>query len=199
MDYESIHEYWFGPEILSSPEYFKERGNLWFGKNEDVDQYIREHFAPMLKSYEEISQIELPSDPKQFISTIILLDQMTRNAFRGQEKMYHFDPIVLDFSKRGISKHLDQDLHCLERAFCYLPLEHSEKLEDQTQCVELYATLHEQCPSEYKEYMASMLEYAHKHKVIVERFGRFPHRNEILVRESTKEEILFLQEKGSSF
>lgn len=160
-----------------------------FQKDLDFDALIRQRFG---ETYEAAARGDLDhweADPRSCLALVILLDQFSRNMFRDDARMYESDAKVLDIAKRAIAdggyKSLPQD----QQRFLFLPYEHSEDLEDQRTCMTLMDTLDDK----------RNLEYAHNHLVIVERFGRFPHRNEILGRQSTPEEIEFLKQPNSSF
>ncbi|MBF8302770.1 MAG: hypothetical protein HW396_1051, partial [Candidatus Dadabacteria bacterium] len=139
--------------------------------------------------------------PRGTLALIILLDQFSRNIYRGTAKAFSQDSLALYVCLRGIEKGFDKRLHPVERLFLYMPLEHSEDLEMQKKSVEYFSMLEKLFPAPPS--LASMVsefkKYAGMHYVIIERFGRFPHRNEILGRKSTPEEIEFLKQPGSSF
>jgi uncharacterized protein (DUF924 family) len=130
-----------------------------------------------------------------------LLDQFSRNIYRGTAKAFSQDSLALDVCLRGIEKGFDKRLHPVERLFFYMPLEHSEDLEMQKKSVEYFSVLEKTFTStpSLVSIISEFKNYAEKHYVIIERFGRFPHRNEVLGRESTPQEIEFLKQPGSSF
>jgi len=130
------------------------------------------------------------NEAESCLAYIIILDQFSRNMFRDTPQMYAADSLALDASKYAIKKGFDKQVK-KGRSFFYLPLMHSENLENQEECIKQFEIL-----SEGKE---SGTEYAIKHRDIIRQFGRFPHRNKILSRESTKEEIEFLTKPGSPF
>ncbi len=195
-----ILNYWFGKlregEAPSS-DYYKK----WFAKRIEIDQYIKTTFEDdlelavggILKSWE--------NTPRGAVALIILLDQFSRNIYRGTSKAFAQDSLALEICLRGIDKGFDAMLHPVERLFFYMPLEHSEDLEIQKKSVEYFSMMEKFFPSPLS--LASMMsefrKYAEMHYVIIERFRRFPHRNEILGHESTPEEIEFLKQPGSSF
>jgi uncharacterized protein (DUF924 family) len=113
--------------------------------------------------------------------------------FRGQPEAFATDPQALAYAKYAIARGFDKELLPIQRGFVYMPFEHSENLADQHECVELFSTL-----EDYPE-CTSGVDYALRHLKVIERFGRFPHRNEILGRELTSEEAEFLKQRGSSF
>lgn len=181
-----IHEFWFGaPE---SPEHGRKR-EAWFKADDAFDAEIRAQF---LDDFEAAVRGDLDTMADQAngaLALIILLDQFPRNMFRGSARAFAADPKALSIAEATVARGLDQALTDIERTFVYLPYEHSERLEDQDRSIALYEALGD----------AESLDYAVQHRVIIERFGRFPHRNAVLGRESTPEEEAFLQQPGSSF
>lgn len=188
-----ILHYWFGaPETEDSR--YEMRRKLWFGKSEATDQEIRDRF---LSAYHQAAAGELDSwqnTPETCLALIILLDQFPRNLFRGTSQAFATDSKALMVAKGAIARQLDQQLLPLHRLFVYLPLEHSENLADQHQCVALMKQAADLSPE-----LADAHDYAIRHLRVIEQFGRFPHRNAILGRESTPEELEFLKQPGSSF
>lgn len=185
-----ILEFWFGKP--DDEDYGKSRKE-WFTKNPKFDQEVRSRF---FSDYQKAAVGELDDWQETALGCLalmILLDQFPRNMFRGQPQAFATDSQALAYAKRAVEKGLDQELLPIQRQFIYLPFEHSENIVDQRQCVELFSTL-----KDYPE-CALGVDYAYRHIKVIERFGRFPHRNEILGRETTPEEAEFLQQPGSSF
>lgn len=194
LDSVKILDYWFGEE-QDDLAVIKRQNALWFGKDEQVDRQIRQQFEFMIDAV--VRDRRLPV--RQSLAQIILLDQFTRNIYRGQARAFAFDPIALQMVLEGLAVGDDRQLRPVERIFYYLPLEHSEKLENQHRSVELFQALTDEVPDEWLEVFDGFLDYAIRHQMIIERFGRFPHRNAILGRASTTEEREFLAQPGSSF
>jgi uncharacterized protein (DUF924 family) len=197
---EQILEFWFGKlseDEAPSDDYY----TMWFAKRSDIDQYIKINFEHDLKRAIEGKLKSWEDTPRGTLALIILLDQFSRNIYRGTARAFAQDPLALEVCLRGIEKGFDKKLHPVERLFFYMPLEHSEDLGIQKRSVERFSMLEKLSPSSPS--LASMIsefrKYAEKHYIIIERFGRFPHRNEILGRRSTPEEIEFLKQPGSSF
>jgi len=194
-----ILDYWFGDQPDDS-QLVKKRGGIWFGKNEKVDREIRERFGSRLLELgagAEIDNFGLTS--RQRLARIILLDQFPRNIYRGAARSFAFDAAALKLCLEGLELAQDQQLRPIERTFFYLPLEHSEELEHQERSVALFRKLLEDVPDDWQKSFAGFLDYAIRHQEIIERFGRFPHRNKILGRTSTAEELAFLALPNSSF
>lgn len=133
------------------------------------------------------------------LAVVIVLDQLARNMFRGTPRAFRSDPLALAVSRQAIAGSLDEELSLIERAFLYMPMEHSEDLVAQTHGVTLFAELLARAPVDDRAVFAEFHHYAVVHRRIIERFGRFPHRNAILGRASTPEELRFLAEPDSAF
>jgi uncharacterized protein (DUF924 family) len=123
------------------------------------------------------------------LAAILVLDQFPRNMFRDDPRAFATDQAALTLSKRAIGEGLDLRLPPEQRAFIYMPFQHSEALDDQARSIEIFTSLG----------APLNLDFARRHEAIIARFGRFPHRNAVLGRESTEDEIAFLKEPGSSF
>ncbi len=175
---EEILNFWFGDE-----DGFRE---TWFRGGEAFDQEIQSRFGG---DYERAAAGELDgwkSSPRGCLALILLLDQFPRNMFRGDTRAFATDPQAREAAKHAIESGFDRSLRPIERIFVYLPFEHSEDLEDQRRSVELFRALGRDLDSD------ELLDYAIRHKRVIARFGRFPHRNEVLGRSSTPEEEAFL-------
>ena len=133
------------------------------------------------------------------MALIILLDQFTRNIFRGSPRAFEGDERARSVLNAALARGFDHSLSYKERCFIYMPLEHSESLADQQRCVELFEALLAQAPAAYHANIGSSLNFAIKHRDIIREFGRFPHRNEILGRMATPEEMRYLADGGARF
>lgn len=185
-----VLDFWFGPE--DEPGYGEWR-EAWFRKDEAFDDEVRERFGEL---YEEAASGALDGwrdDARSCLALVILLDQFPRNMFRGDPRTHATDDKALEASKYAVDRALDRELPGFQRQFLYMPFMHSEDLEDQRRSVELFEILAGVPDS------TDVTSYAARHMEIVERFGRFPHRNELLGRASTPEEAEFLGQPGSSF
>jgi uncharacterized protein (DUF924 family) len=200
MSIETFHphavlDYWFGAK--SSPEYGRPR-QLWFVKKQATDDTIRERFGHLVEAAQRgeldrwhAGSPELPHHPRHTLALIVLLDQFTRNIFRDTPRAFAGDTRALALARELVRGGEDLQLQPCERQFAYLPFEHAEDLATQEQALPLFARLEADGWECY--------EWARKHHEVVKRFGRFPHRNAILGRESTPEELAFLQQPGSRF
>lgn len=177
-------------DILSF--WFKEISEeSWWKKDEDFDQMVRDRFMTIYQAAKG-NQLKAWQDTAEgSLALVLILDQFSRNMFRGKPESFQTDPQALQVSKTAISKGFDVDLKNdkFHAEFLYMPYMHSENLSDQVESVRLF----KQSGNEH------MLSFAIAHHDIIERFGRYPHRNEILGRISTPKEKAFLKEPGSSF
>ncbi|MGG6237053.1 DUF924 family protein [Nodosilinea sp. AN01ver1] len=191
---EEILRFWFGDSADPEGEYGQQR-KVWFKKDSAFDDAIRQRF---LGDVERAIAGELDtwrSQPRSCLALVLLLDQFPRNLFRGKAKSFAGDRAALATAYYALDRGYDQQVLPVERMFFYLPLEHSENLADQERSVEVVRSLHAADP----EKLESTLDYALRHRDVIQRFGRFPHRNEVLGRETTPEEAKFLQQPGSRF
>lgn len=154
----------------------------WFTKSDAFDEEVRRRFESLHESLVQ-GRIAVPRSARGYLAAIVVLDQFSRNLFRGSPQAFAADPKALNFAKEAIQLGFDKEVTARERAFFYMPLMHSEALEDQDACVALFTELGN----------AESLKYAIEHRDIIARFGRFPHRNAILQREPTKEESEFMK------
>lgn len=185
-----ILDFWFTQP--DDPNFGKSR-QAWFQKDQEFDQQIRHRF---FDDYQLAKNGELNTwqeHDSSYLALILLLDQFPRNLFRGDPQAFATDDQALAVAKYAVAQGYDQTLVPVQRWFIYLPFEHSENLADQQESVKLFQKLKGEPDSDL------VIDYAIRHLNIIARFGRFPHRNQILNRPSTPEEIEFLQQPGSSF
>lgn len=185
-----ILDFWFGSP--DEPEYGKPR-KVWFVKEPEFDEELRRRF---LTDYEKAAGGNLDEwkdSPSECLALILLLDQFPRNIFRETPQAFATEWEALSTAHQAIAQGYDRKLLNVQRWFIYLPFEHSENIEHQRQSVKLFQKL-----SGDKE-SAKAIESAIRHRSVIERFGRFPHRNIILGRPSTPEEKEFLKQPGSRF
>jgi uncharacterized protein (DUF924 family) len=185
-----ILKFWFGSPQDDS--YGQSRPE-WFRKDPDYDAQIRSQFLADVQRAAAGDYSSWRSTAPGSLALILLLDQMPRNLYRGESFAFASDGLAREVARGAIAASFDQLLLPVQRWFMYLPFEHSEDWADQEQSLTLWATLSDHPPS------ADPIVYAQRHADVIRRFGRFPHRNEILGRVSTSEEVVFLQEPGSSF
>jgi len=195
---QEILNYWFGP-LDGYDSYPKGRSSLWFMKSEKTDREIVDRFLRDLNQAAVGAYDSWKESPRGRLALVVLMDQMSRNIYRGTPRAFATDPQALKLSLEAIEAKEDQELFLIERAFLYMPLEHSEDPEVQKLSVKKFSELAEDAPDHVKSVYESFLDYAKQHRRIIDRFGRYPHRNEILGRQSTPEEIEFLEQPDSSF
>lgn len=189
---EEILSFWFG-EARDEQAYYEERRDLWFAAAPQVDQNIRDLFMADYQLAAGRHLMGWQDAPRTGLALVVLLDQFPRNMFRGDPRAFATDPLAREVAARLMQQDSDRLLLPVERMFVYLPFMHSENLSHQQQSVALFQQL-----AQERDYLGST-SYALRHKEIIERFGRFPHRNAIVGRASTPEELAFLQQPGSSF
>lgn len=195
---QKVLDYWFGFK-RGDAEVSADKGALWFRKSSETDREIEREFGELVSQADNGAFNGQVHTPKNRLAVIILLDQFTRNIYRGKPNCFSSDPLALQLALDGLEDKQDQQLRPIERVFFYLPLEHSEDLALQDRSVELFSELAAKTPDECKKIFSGYLDYAVRHREIIARFGRFPHRNDILGRASTEEEAEFLTRPGSSF
>jgi uncharacterized protein (DUF924 family) len=198
MDAEEILSFWFGPTAddgLSQPTQIER----WFAKSDALDAEIERRFFPR---WQEIMAGERESwriQPRSLLAYVIVLDQFSRNMFRGQPAAFSGDRRALSAVKQAVERQADQLLPGHLRIFLYMPYMHSEQLADQDECVALFTRFRDESSGALREMLTNNVGYAERHRAVIERWGRFPHRNEALGRVSTPEELEFLKQPGSSF
>lgn len=194
---EEVLELWFGE--CSDPRRATERNNLWFGSDPAFDDEIRRHFRPLV---ERAAAGELDNwrvSPRGSLALILLLDQFPRNMYRRTARAFATDAAALAICKRGLERDFLPLLQPAEQVFFLLPLSHSEQRPDQERCVECFTALLDCCATEWRPHLAHAAEFAHRHREVIRRFGRFPHRNRILGRISTAAEKAYLDGGGESW
>jgi len=196
----AVLEYWFGDlkEGEAPPDDVVAR---WWGKDQKTDDYIRENFGRDLEEAAKGGLAGWEETPRGTLALIIVLDQFSRNVYRDDPRAFAEDGRALEAALTGIAKGFDRRLHPVMRVFFYMPFMHSEDLSMQERSLELFRGLENEFSSvpDVSEMLSGNRDYAERHYEIVKRFGRYPHRNRILGRVSTPDEIEFLKQPGSSF
>jgi uncharacterized protein (DUF924 family) len=193
-----VLDYWFGADradALRNPA----RARLWWRKDPITDADIRARFEPLVIAALAGERDDWARTPAGLLALVILTDQFTRTIYRDTPQAFGGDPRALGWCRQALAEGMDGALHPLERLFLYLPLEHSEVLADQEACIVLMEALVAAADPAARALLAAALDYARRHGEVIRRFGRFPHRNAILGRESTAAEIAFLKTPGSAF
>ncbi len=192
-DANEILSFWFG-QLQDNAQYYDERSRLWFAGDPTTDQAIKDRFFTDYLQAAENKLAHWQETPRTALALILLYDQFPRNMFRGDPRAFATDHLAQAVTFHVLNTASDTQLQPIERTFVYMPLMHSEDLDHQRRSVELFQHL-----ARVQPYLQGVVLYAVKHLEIIERFGRFPHRNAVLGRPSTPEEIDFLSQPGSSF
>jgi len=192
MTPQQVLDFWFGAPGSATDGLPRRE---WFVKDDAFDTTIRERFGAAIDAAIAGGLREWDaSGPDGVLARLLVLDQLTRNAYRNTPQSFAGDALALAAAQRLVDSGADRELAPLRRAFVYMPFEHAEDAYMQERAVELFSMLAAEHPG-----FDEMLDYAHRHRGVIARFGRFPHRNAILGRASTPEEVAFLQQPGSRF
>lgn len=194
---EDVLSYWFGD--IAALTYPQVKSDLWWSKKSDVDALIKERFFGTWRAAKEGALSSWCETPRGRLAHVLVIDQLARNMHRDSPDMYALDDDAQDLTLQGLLEGADRALTRVEATFLYMPLMHAENVAMQRLCVRLFARMVEEARPADVARAQNHLDFARQHLVIVERFGRFPHRNEILGRASTPEEVEFLKEPGSGF
>jgi uncharacterized protein (DUF924 family) len=193
-----ILHFWFGDDparALDDPTLQR----LWWAKQPAVDAAMRERFGAQVRAAGEGALDGWAATPDGQLALILLTDQFPRNIFRDTPAAFALDPVARRWALQGIEQGVFDALHPVQQVFAWLPLEHAEDAELQARCVQGMRTLRERAPASHRAAFDSFVDFAERHEAVIRRFGRFPHRNAILGRDSTDEERAFLATPGSSF
>jgi uncharacterized protein (DUF924 family) len=182
-----VLDFWFGRE--GEPGYGEFR-EAWFTKDPEFDQRVRDRFEALHQAAAAGELDDWKEEARSCLALVILLDQLPRNMYRGDPRSYATDYKAQETAEHAVDRAFDRELPAFQRMFLYMPFMHSEDLAHQRRSVELFRALGGENDA---------TGYAVRHMEIVERFGRFPHRNEVLGRQTTPEEAEFLTQPGSSF
>ena len=195
---DEVLEFWFG-ELRDDEPVASEKTALWWKKQASTDALIKLHFEQSVRSAAAGELDQWRDSALGRLALIILLDQFPRNIYRDTPAAFAYDSIARDTCLQGLGSGDDQRLKPIQRVFFYLPLEHAEDSALQARSVALFRKLVTDVGADKAKGFKGYLDFAIKHQVIIDRFGRFPHRNAILQRDSTADELEFLKQPGSSF
>jgi uncharacterized protein (DUF924 family) len=196
--WQPLLDWWFG-NSESASEVAAQKGKLWFGKRDSQDLEARERFGDLAEQALAGGLTEWMQRPEGWLALVLLLDQFPRMIFRDTPKAFAGDLRAQKLVAQGIAADFDRQLQPIQRVFIYLVFEHSENLEVQNEGVSRYIELVAQQPEVDRALFSDYLDYAERHQRVIAQFGRFPHRNAVLGRESTAEELVFLSRPGSRF
>jgi uncharacterized protein (DUF924 family) len=196
-----VRDFWFGTGPLTT-QALKQRIKLWFPGDESpedlqkLDGIIRTRFGALVERAAKGELVSWADSPRRCLGLILLLDQFPRNIYRGTARAFATDEQALAATLSGMQSAADGALDVIERIFFYMPLQHSEVREVQDESVVAYRRLMTEAPKEFRGVFEESLESAEEHRSLIERFGRFPHRNRVLGRANTPEEELWLSASG---
>jgi len=195
---DAILAFWFKEQELSAPQ-IDRRMDIWFGEDQAFDHEIQEEFAADVDKASAGKLDHWAQESRGRLALILLLDQFRRNIHRGTAKAYETDKIALKLCVEGAMEKKDKGLTPIQRAFFYMPLQHTESRKVQAKSVAIYNKLAEAVSPTYQETFLTIAQFAELHHDIVDRFGRFPHRNKLMERENTPEEDEYLAGDSPDF
>ncbi|MBK7972770.1 MAG: DUF924 domain-containing protein [Deltaproteobacteria bacterium] len=194
----ALLRFWFGDD-LEAPSVTPDIVRRWFAGGAAMDAECARHFGDDLAAAARGELDGWVATPRGRLALVLLLDQLSRNVWRATPAAFAQDAAARRLAAEAVERGEDRVLTAPQRVFLYLPFEHGESLADQRQSVALFEALARDVPEPDRALFEHFADYARRHAVVIERFGRFPHRNAVLGRESTTEELAFLAEPGSSF
>lgn len=190
--------FWFGDKD-DDAEAGESQAALWWKSDAETDDLMAGRFGQAASAAAAGTLDHWTGSPRGRLALILLLDQMPRVIHRGTPGAFAQDEKARRVASGGLDSGAHRLLRPIEKVFFYLPFEHSEDILDQERSVELFGEMAAEVPEKWRRSFDFYLDFAVRHKAIIDRFGRFPHRNAILGRESTPEEVEFLKEPGSGF
>jgi uncharacterized protein (DUF924 family) len=198
-----VREFWFGTGRPSA-ESVQQRTAMWFGaaseaQQQRLDEEIRQRFGDLLERASRGDLDAWADGTRRRLSLVLLLDQFSRNIHRGTARAFENDPKALALVLSGMNSGADAALDPLERLFFYMPLQHAESIEVQDESVAAFRRLLSESTEELRRTFESSLDFAEQHREIIQRFGRFPHRNAVLGRTSTPAETAYLATGAATF
>ena len=195
---EDLLRFWFGPD-LESEQALAARSVLWFARNDGFDAELRAQFGALPERAAAGALDDWADAPRSALALVIALDQLPRNLFRDDPRSFAFDARALEIALAAIERGFDAALHPIEASFLYLPLEHAEGLAHQQRCVALFEALPARATGACRVRVEQFASYAARHHQVIQRFGRFPHRNALLGRAHTADERAYLDTGGETF
>lgn len=195
---DEVLEFWFGDALGSAPP-ADERVQLWFRKNDAFDRAIQERFGTLPELAGRGGLDAWRGAALAALALVLVLDQFPRNLFRRSARAFAFDPLARDVALDAIARGFDAALPPIAASFFYLPLEHAEDIGLQERAVQLFERLIARAPAELHPTLENFAAYARRHRDVIRRFGRFPHRNATLGRASTPAEVAYLDSGGDRF
>ena len=198
VDFEQVLDFWFA-DAAAGREAAERRQRVWFSGGETFDQRCRDDFSASLDAAARGRLDHWKTSPRGRLALILLLDQFSRNIYRGTADAFGQDAQALALCLEGIELGHDVQLSPIERTIFYMPLEHAEDRATQALSVQHFEALAAQAPAPLRALLQANVDYVHKHRDIIETFGRFPHRNAVLGRKNTPEEEAYLANDAPRF
>lgn len=197
--WQPLLDWWFGAAEASAGEVAARRQGLWFGYRAEQDEEARRLFGEPCAAALAGGLQDWAEQPQGWLALILLLDQLPRMIHRGTPQAFAGDARARELVRQGLVRGFAAELAPIQRVFVYLVLEHAEDLALQDEAVSLFAALRDQAPASEQQLFTNYLDFAERHRQVIQRFARFPHRNALLGRASTVAEQAFLEEPGSRF
>ena len=195
---DDVIEFWIGA-ARHDPEKSQKKSRLWFNSNPASDKKLERKFGSLLSLAEQATIDHWSASALGSLALVILLDQFSRNIYRGTARAFQNDAKALQIAIAAVDKTQDLELSLVQRAFLYLPFEHAETLAAQDRSVKLFGALERAAPDSWLRQMRSFADHARSHRKIVIQFGRYPHRNKVLRRENSTAEQHYLAKDGKQF
>jgi len=196
--YEEVHGFWFA-DTLSDPHAAGTRSAVWFGSSLQFDQQVRDRFDATIAAAAQGHLSEWENVPRSAVSLVIVLDQFPRNVYRNSAAAFKRDGFALAITKRAVAAGYVDALTVPERAFLLMPYQHVENLVTAQEGLRLFERVYNEAPASWRIFAKNTFQFARRHLEIIERFGRFPHRNSIMGRRSTAAEREYLESKPETF
>ena len=197
-DPEKLLEFWFA-DATYSPGRASARSAMWFGDSPVFDRECRMRYGALLETAGRGKLDGWRAEARPALALVVLLDQIPRNIFRGAARMYAFDARACEHAVAACDAGFAAQLHPIEAAFLYMPFEHAEDPAMQERSVAGLEALVTDAPAGFQDILAGFADYARRHREVIRRFGRFPHRNAVLGRASTLDERAYLRGGGETF
>jgi uncharacterized protein (DUF924 family) len=197
LDPGPVLDFWFGAGDAAA--ILERNGVRWWRADPAFDAEIRGRFGTLRERAIAGALDSWRATPRGTLALILLIDQFSRNLYRGDARAFAHDALARSWTHALLARGADRELAPVERVFCYLPLEHAEDSRTQERSVALFAALCDDVPTDLRSAFENFLDFARKHRDVIERFGRFPGRNAALGRVSTPEEREFLKQPGAAF
>ena len=194
----AVLDYWLGPEQLTAAA-FEPYLERWYASSKDIDADIASRFGALLTSAERGELADWRHQRQGAIALIILLDQFSRNLYRGTPDAFRNDPAALEIARELVAASYYEALPPGWKLLALHPLHHAEDTVAQAQAVQLMRSLDSDCPEDWQAMVSSSLAFFREHAEIISLFGRFPHRNRILGRHSTPDELAFLEKDRRTY